>query len=130
MPTKELSYEYHHMGIPTTIPRQNEKYSSKFKMYTTDGDNLFRIQWHRFEKDCPLHPLIQSTPHLAFKVKSIENAIAGKSVLLEPYYPFKDFRVAMVEIDGAPVEFIETTLSEDEIWGRSHKNSVIYPKKS
>lgn len=34
----------------------------------------------------------------------------------------------MVEIDGAPVKFIETKLSEDEIWGKPHKGSIIYPE--
>ncbi len=126
----KINYEYHHMGIPTDKPHPSEKYSSTFKMYTTDGNNEFRIQWHRFEKGCPLHPLIQSVPHVAFKVNSIDEAIKGKNILLEPYYPFKGFRVTMVEIDGAPVEFIETDLSEKEIWGNSHKNSVIYPEKN
>lgn len=48
------------MGIPTNIPQKDEKYSSKFKMYNTDGNNEFRIQWHRYEEGCPLHPLIQT----------------------------------------------------------------------
>ena len=122
-------YEFHHMGIPTDVPRDGEKYSSKFKMYTTAGDNEFRIQWHRFEEGCPLHPLIQSVPHVAFKVKSIDEAIKDKPVLLEPYEPFPGFRVAIVEIEGAPVEFIETSLSEDEIWSGDNKSgSVIYPE--
>ncbi len=125
---KKVTYEYHHTGIPTDQPQAGEKYSSTFKMYTTSGNNPFRIQWHRFEKGCPLHPLIQSVPHVAFKVSSIDEAIKGKKVILEPYFPFEGFRVAMVEIDGAPVEFIETQLSEQEIWGESHKGSVIYPE--
>lgn len=125
----KMIYKYHHIGIPTDKQRSGEKYSSTFKMYTTPGDNEFRIQWHRYEKDCPLHPLIQSVPHVGFKVDSIDEAIKGKKVILEPYYPFEGFRVAMVEIDGAPVEFVETKLSEDEIWGESHKDSVIYPEK-
>lgn len=123
-----IKYEYHHMGIPTDKPQKGEKYSSTFKMYTTAGNNEFRIQWHRFEKGCPLHPLIQSVPHVAFKVNSIDEAIKGKTILLEPYYPFEGFRVAMVEIDGAPVEFLETNLNEEEVWGDSHKGSVIYPE--
>ena len=122
-----VTYEYHHMGIPTDQPRENEKYSPTFKMHTTDGNNPFRIQWHRFEPGCPLHPLIQSTPHVAFKVSSIDQAIKGRKVILEPYYPFDGFRVVMVEIEGAPVEFIETDLPEEEIWGDSHQGSVIYP---
>ena len=121
-------YEYHHMGIPTNEIRLGERYSSRFKMYTTRGDNEFRIQWHRFEKGCPLHPLVQSVPHVAFKVKSIDEAIQGKNILLEPYYPFEGFRVAMVEIEGAPVEFIETNLSEDEIWNGNKEKSFLYPK--
>lgn len=126
----KVQYEYHHMGIPTDKPRVGEKYSPTFKMYTTRGDNEFRIQWHRFEEGCPLHPLIQSVPHVAFKVSSIEEAIKGKVILLEPYYPFENFRVAMVEIDGAPIEFIETNLSEEEIWGDHHNGSMIYPSDS
>jgi hypothetical protein len=34
----------------------------------------------------------------------------------------------MVEIEGAPVELIETDLSEEEIWGETHEGSVIYPE--
>ena len=130
MKKNEITYQYHHMGIPTDQPRPGEKYSSTFKMYTTNGNNEFRIQWHRFEKDCPLHPLIQSIPHVAFKVNSIEDAIINKNVILEPYFPFKGFKVAMIEIDGAPVELIETDLSEEEIWGEAHEGSVIYPEEN
>ena len=128
MTKKKLTYEYHHMGIPTDKIKPNEKYSSKFKMYTTDGDNEFRIQWHRFEKGCPLHPLIQSVAHMAFKVNSIDEAIKNKNIILEPYYPFDGFKVAMIEIEGAPVEFIETNLSEKEIWKENHEGSIIYPE--
>lgn len=126
---KKIKYQYHHIGIPTKEKHDGEKYSSTFKMYTTKGDNEFRIQWHRFETDCPLHPLLQTIPHVAFKVDSIDEAIIGKKILLEPYYPFERFRVAVVEVDGAPIEFIETDLSEEEVWGQSHKDSIIYPEK-
>jgi hypothetical protein len=120
-------YVYHHMGIPTKIPRENERYSKKFKMYTSDGDNQHRIQWHRFDDDCPLHPLIKTLPHVAFKVQNLDKAIENKNVILAPYSPFKNFKVAMVEIDGAPVEYIETNLSEEEIWNiDKHKDSIIY----
>lgn len=122
-----VTYEYHHIGIPTKVKHEKEKYSPTFKMYTTMGDNDFRIQWHRFEEGCPLHPLLQTVPHVAFKVSDLDEAIKGRQVILEPYEPFDGFRVAAVEIDGAPVEFIETSLSESQIWGESHKGSLIYP---
>ncbi|MGC1183166.1 hypothetical protein [Legionella sp.] len=63
-------------------------------------------------------------------MSSIDKAIKGKNVILKPYYPFAKFRVAMIEENGFPVEFIETSLYENEIWNDSlHKNSVIYPDK-
>lgn len=63
MNTKTVTYEYHHMGIPTTEIKEGEKYSSTFKMYTSGGqESEFRIQYHRFEKGSTLHPLIQSVP--------------------------------------------------------------------
>ena len=124
------TFTYHHIGIPTDEPREGEKYSAKFKMYTTEGNNEHRIQWHRFEEGCSLHPLIQTVPHVAFKVDSIDEAIKEKRVILEPYYPFEGFRVAMVEVEGVPVEYIETDLNEEDIWNHDkHKNSIIYPDK-
>lgn len=131
MTIKTVCYEYHHTGIPTQEVREGEKYSSTFKMYTSGGqDSEFRVQYHRFEEGCPLHPLIQTRPHIAFKVDSIEDAIKNKEVILEPYEPFQGFKVAMIAEQGAPIEFIETTLSEEDIWSGDHKNSVIYPEEA
>ena len=130
MTIKPVPYEYHHTGIPTQEIQEGEKYSSTFKMYTSGGqDSEFRVQYHRFEEGCPLHPLIQTKPHIAFKVNSIDEAIRGKKVILEPYYPIEGFRVAMIvnEETQSPIELIETTLSEEQIWSGSKKNSYIYP---
>ncbi|HHF7347830.1 TPA: hypothetical protein ACPSKE_000997 [Legionella feeleii] len=129
MTIKTTGYQYHHMGIPTDSPREGEKYSSTFKMYTSGGQNSeYRIQYHRFEPDSPLHPLIKSKVHVAFQVPNLNEAIAGKEVILAPYEPFPGFKVAMIAECGAPIEFIETELSEQEIWHGSHKASVIYPE--
>lgn len=129
MTVKTVKYEYHHMGIPTTQPRENERYSATFKMYTSGGESEFRIQYHRYEDDSPLHSLIKTVPHVAFKVDNIEKAIVGKKVLLGPYFPFAGFCVAIIDDNGTPIELIETTLSEEEIWSGSHKKSVIYPEE-
>ncbi|WP_235842374.1 hypothetical protein [Cysteiniphilum halobium] len=125
-----INYQYHHMGIPTTEKHLDERYSSSFKMYTTKGHNPFRIQYHRFEEGCPLHPLIQTKVHVAFKVNDLAEAIKNQQVIMAPYEPFTGFKVAMIEVEGAPIELIETTLSEQEIWDDDHKNSVIYPENS
>jgi hypothetical protein len=130
MTTKTVQYEYHHMGIPTNEVRPNERYSSTFKMYTSGGENSeFRVQYHRFEEDSPLHPILKTKPHVAFKVLDMDAAIENKNVVLGPYFPFEGFRVAVIidEESGAPIELIETTLSEEEIWSGPKTGSVIYP---
>jgi len=81
-----------------------ERYSSTFKMYTSDGsDTSFRVQYHRFEPDSSLHPLIKTMTHVAFKIDNIDELIKNRPVLLRPYVPFPDFHVAIVEINGMPI---------------------------
>lgn len=125
-----VTYQFHHIGIPTTEKRKGEKYSSTFKMYTSNGEDPgLRVQYHRFEKGSSLHPLLQTMTHVAFKVSDMQKAIEGHPVLLGPYFPFEGFEVAAVEINGMPVEFIKTDLTEEEIWGDAIKvNSYIYPE--
>lgn len=116
----DLTYEFHHLGIPTTEPRPNERFSARFGVYTSDADSDFiRVQWHRFTADSSFPSLIQTFPHTAFKVKSLERAIDGRNVLVHPYEPIEGFRVAFVEDHGLPVELIETSLSDDEVWSRA-----------
>ena len=126
-----VTYRYHHMGIPTSTPRKGEHYSSIFRMYTSGGENPdgFRIQYHRFEPGSSLHSLIQSQPHVAFQVDNLAAAIEGETLLLGPYEPFPGFQVAMIEDDGIPIELIETSLSDDEVFGEPKAQSVIYPEE-
>jgi len=122
--------KYHHTGIPVTEARPGERYSEVMDMYTSGGELPGRVQYHRFGPKCPLHKLIQTLPHMAYKVENLEEAIKGKHMLLEPYFPMKNFKVAIVEENGAVIEYLETSLSEEEIWDDSkHKESIIYPSK-
>ena len=115
-----VTYEFHHLGIPTTETKPGERYSAKFGMYTSDSEcTTARIQWHRFEAGSPLDPLLRSLPHPAFKVSDLARAIEGFAVLLGPYEPVEGFHVAIIEDAGMPVELIETSLSDEEIWGRA-----------
>jgi hypothetical protein len=113
-------YTLHHIGIPTEERLAGERFAAKVGMYTTDDlTGPVPIQWHRFEPDSPLHPLIRTQPHLAYKVSDLNAAIEGHTVILGPYEPIDDYRVAMIDNTGVPVEFIETGLSDEEIWARA-----------
>jgi len=61
----------------------------------------------RFEAGCPLPWLVQTVPHVAFEVDNLEAAIAGKKVIIEPNSPSEGIRVAFIEENGVPVEFLE-----------------------
>lgn len=116
---KHLSYEFHHMGIPTTEARPGEIPSTAAGMFTTDNPGRFRVQWHRFTEDSPLHPLLRSVPHPAFKVADLAEAIAGEEVILGPYEPIDGYFVAVINDAGVPIELIETDLPDEEIWARA-----------
>jgi len=112
-------YEFHHLGVPTQEVKPNERYSAQFGMYTSDADcKLLHVQWHRFEADSCLDPVLRTLPHPAFKVSDLAAAMEGHNVLLTPYEPIEGFRVAIIEDGGFPIELIQTTLTDDEIWER------------
>jgi hypothetical protein len=101
-------WRYHHIGIPTSIPRPEEQYLKKFKMYVSAFETSpCGIQWMRFEPDSPIHPLIQSVPHIAFEVDDLDAAIKGKEILTEPNSPSEGVLVAMILDSGAPVELLQ-----------------------
>lgn len=115
----DVHYTFHHLGIPTDTPQPGERHSAQAGLYTADNPGRFRVQWHRFDPDSPLHPLARSVPHVAFKVDDLERAIEGEEVILGPYEPVDGFRVAMINDNGVPIELIRTDLSDAELWARA-----------
>jgi len=108
--TKEWGWEYHHLGIPCSEKKKEEVYISKYKFYVSGfSTSPFGIEWMRFEKDSPMHPLIQNIPHLAFVVQSLDVELKKRKfkILNPPNCPMEGVKVAMIEIDGAPVELME-----------------------
>lgn len=99
-----------------------------FGMYTSDSNcSSLRIQWHRFEPGSPLHSLVQTVPHLSFKVDDLARASAGyNNILLGPYEPIPGFRVVIVEDGGQPIEFVQTTLTDEQLWVRSETDNILY----
>jgi len=100
--------KFHHLGIPTRVPQQDETYLEQFDTYCTDhARNPFGIQWMRFESRCPFPELVQTVPHVAFEVDDLDAALVGHEILIAPNSPSAGVRVAFVICDGAPVEFLQ-----------------------
>ena len=106
--------KYHHIGIPTDIPRKNETYIEKYKMHVSGyEESPYGVEWMRFEQDSPLPELVKTVPHVAFEVDDLETAIQDKEVLIPPTSPSEKIKVAFIIDNGAPIEFIEVIESAE-----------------
>ena len=99
---------YHHLGVPTEIPRKDEVFLADFGVHVSSyRANPFGIEWMRYEEDSPLPEMVRTLPHLAFQVEDLDAALEGREVLIPPNSPSGGVRVAFIVHDGAPVEFLE-----------------------
>src|SRR3990172_11465489 len=103
----ERGWRYHHIGIPTTVPREDETYLEEFGLHVSGfASSPYGIEWMRFKPDSPISELVRTVPHIAFEAENIEEALAGKEVLTWPNSPSDGVRVAMIIHNGAPIELI------------------------
>lgn len=104
---------YHHVGIPTTVPRQGERYLAEFRLYVAGcRDSPYGVEWMRFEEGCPLPELVRTVPHVAFQVDDLDAAIEGNEILIPPNSPSPGVRVAFIVDNGAPIEFLQIDPSD------------------
>jgi len=107
---EEWGWKYHHLGIPTTEAKENEKYIAFAKVYVSGfSTSPFGVEWMRWEADSEYAPLIKTVPHLAFVVEDLDLELSrrGFKVIVPPNPPSEGLRVAMIELDGVPIELME-----------------------
>lgn len=106
----EWGWRYHHIGIPTDIPREGETYLTAFKLFFSGfKESPFGIEWMRYEPGSPVNQLIKTVPHIAFEVDDLDAELLRHDfeILTPPNSPGEGTRVAMIVHNGAPVELIE-----------------------
>jgi len=102
-----MKYQFDHMGIPVREKQLDMLYFPEYKVWTSDYEkDPYRIERIFFEKECNMHPLIQSSSHVCFLVDDIKEAVKNKSLLLEPQY-YQGYYMAFIVENGVPVEFIQ-----------------------
>jgi catechol 2,3-dioxygenase-like lactoylglutathione lyase family enzyme len=100
--------EFDHIGIPTANKREGMRFlESKRLWLTSPAEHPFRVEWLWYEPDSPEAELIRTSPHVAYRVDNLEEAMNGLPVIAEPFDVFGEVRVSFVEVDGAPVEFVQ-----------------------
>lgn len=99
---------YHHIGIPSTEKRADEIYFPKQKLSCVPGiNNAYGVQWTRFDEDAPYPGIVKEHAHVAFEVDSLEQALEGEQVIVEPDEVMPGVRAAFINVLEAPVKLME-----------------------
>ena len=103
-----MNKEFHHIGLPTKVPQPNEIHLAPSKLFITDAtQSEHRVEWLRFEPGCPMPELLKTVAHVAYTVDNLDEALAGREVIVQPFAPMEGLRVAFINDGGAPVEYLE-----------------------
>jgi len=103
-----MNYTFSHIGIPTTEEKDWDGFYEPGNIHYTDfNKDEFGVEWVKFDSDSPMPEMMQSVPHVAYLVDNIEDALAGKEILVETFSPGEGVRVAFIIHNGSPVEFME-----------------------
>ncbi len=124
--------QYHHLGIPTTEVHEGEKFVPHLKIYVWGYDTSdYRIEWVRYGEGAEklYHPLMMKLPHVAFQVDDLKKELEGKKLIWGPSESLPGFTVAFIEENGAPVELIETKLTEEELLGIVRSREQSYTER-
>ncbi|MDD3558256.1 MAG: hypothetical protein PHW27_06735 [Melioribacteraceae bacterium] len=112
---EKSGWKFHHVGIPTNKVKPDEKFIEKYRMYVSGFETSpYGIEYMRFEEDSPIEKIIKQNPHIAFEVDDLDSAAKDKKLIGEITSPSKGIRVAMIDVDGLPVELIEFNRQEME----------------
>jgi len=105
-----MKYKFSHIGIPTTEEKKWDGFYEAGKIHFTDFDkDEFGVEWVKFDENSPMPEMMQTVPHVAYQVDNIEEALAGKDILVETFSPNESTRVAFIVHNGSPVEFMEVS---------------------
>jgi hypothetical protein len=100
--------EFDHVGIPVPAKRERMRYLEATRCWLTPvSDHPFRVEWLYFEPESEAPELVRTVAHVAYRTERLGDALDGHHVVAEPFDVFGEVRVAFIEVDGAPVEFVE-----------------------
>ncbi|HEY3324523.1 MAG TPA: dihydroxyacetone kinase subunit DhaK [Planctomycetota bacterium] len=103
-----MAAKFHHFGVPTATKQEGETYLEGGKVYITDPEkHPYRVEFVRCEPDSPMPDVIKTKPHAAYVVSSIEEAMKGKPVVLQPFDATPTCRVAFIMDGDSLIELMQ-----------------------
>jgi len=111
-----MNIVFDHIGLITDKKKERENWVEETRVWVTNPkEHPFNIEWLRYEKDSPVKGPVRIIPHVAYRVKSIEEVSKKLKVLLEPFIVDNFLRVGFYETgDGAVIELMEYLKSNAE----------------
>ncbi len=112
--------DFDHVGFRTNEKKEEEDYVEATKVWVTNPKtHPFNIEWLRFESDSPVTGPVKDEPHVAYRVKNMDEASKGMKLMLGPFWANEKLRVAFFQYkDGGIVELMEYTGDENEWFGK------------
>lgn len=109
--------KFDHIGLITNEKKGSESWVEQTRVWVTNPkEHPFNVEWLRFESDSPVTGSLREKPHVAFRVKNLEEASKGLKVLLDPFEVGGVVKAAFYELkDGSVVELMEY-LGDEEKW--------------
>ncbi len=105
-----MAATFHHFGVPTDVEVEGATHVEAGGVFITDAEaHPYRIEFLRFDPDSPMPEAIQTERHAAFMVDSVEEAVAGKEVVLPPTAVSDVLTVAFIREGNALIEVMEST---------------------
>jgi hypothetical protein len=98
---------FNHVGIPTSTPKEGEFYVEGMKLFLTDFKNSpNKIEFLRFEADSQMPEILKTHGQIAYEVPSLETAMEGKKVVMEPFQGGEGLMCAFIEEEGIAIELM------------------------
>lgn len=109
--------EFDHIGLITNEKKFSESWVEDTRVWVTNPkEHPFHVEWLRFEENSPVKGPVREKPHIAFKVKNINDASKGLGELLGPFEVGGIMKVGFYESeDGVVLELMEYFDRED-VW--------------
>ena len=105
---EKSALKYHHLGIPSKEKRDNEIYFPHLKLSCVPGiKNAYGVEWTRFDDDADYPDIVKQYAHVAFEVDSLEKAIEGEQVIVEPGEIMNGVMAAFINVLDAPIKLME-----------------------
>ncbi|MBN1568694.1 MAG: hypothetical protein JXA73_12675 [Acidobacteria bacterium] len=100
--------KFSHIGIPTKERFEGEIDIPHLKITVSDhANNPFGIQWMRYWEEAPYPDIVKTIPHVAFEIDDLDKAIVNQKIIIAPNSPSPGVIVAIIEVNGAPVELMQ-----------------------